>query len=162
MQIAKTLYLIRHSKADFMTNGISDLERSLTAEGISDSHLVANKLLQLDVKWDLLISSIAFRAINTAIIFSEKLGHTGEKILLTEKLYETKLEDYIDVVGSIKKEYNNVALFGHNQTISELSFYLSEKIIDFNTTTVVELLIAGGWDSITANCAEVKNVINVR
>lgn len=162
MQLTKTLYLIRHSKADFLTNGISDLERSLTAEGIRDSHLVANKLMERDVKWDLLISSNAFRAINTAIIFSEKLGHTGEKILLTEKLYETKLKDYIDVVSSIKKEYNTVALFGHNQTISEFSFYLSEKVIDFNTTTVVELLIPHGWDSITADCAEVKNIISVK
>lgn len=74
MPKTKTLYLIRHSKADFPSDGITDFERPLTNHCVSDSHRVASKLGAKKVEWDLVISSPAFRAINTAIIFSNELN----------------------------------------------------------------------------------------
>ena len=65
-QKTKTLYLIRHLKANFSFEGSKDFERELNPQGVNDSLLVAKKQQDEKVVWDLIIYSHAFRSINTA------------------------------------------------------------------------------------------------
>jgi phosphohistidine phosphatase len=149
MTLTKTLYLIRHSKADFPTDGITDFERPLTQQGVSDSHRVALKLFSKKVEWDVVVSSPAFRAISTAIIFAKELAFPVSEIVLNENLYECGIRDYLQVVNSIDNEVQTAAIFGHNETISEFATYLTEKITDFPTSGVVIITFSGSWEEVS-------------
>ena len=141
MSSIKTLYLIRHSKADFPSDGITDFERPLTLQGVSDSHRVALKLSTANVEWDLVISSPAFRAVNTAIIFSKELGFPASQILLDENVYESGVRDYLQVANSISDEVKSAAIFGHNETIIEFAHYLPGTIAGSPTAVGVIIWI---------------------
>ena len=154
MPATKTLYLIRHSKADFPSEGMSDLERSLTPQGIGDSHKVAIKLLAAGVKPDIIISSHAFRAVNTAILFATELGFPVTGILLNKKLYESTISDYLDVVNLIGDGIRIAVIFGHNETISEFAAYITGKVSDFPTTGVSEIRIHGEWSEVSRGNAD--------
>ena len=154
MSSIKTLYLIRHSKADFPSDGITDFERPLTQQGVSDSHCIALKLSAAKVEWDLVISSPAFRAVNTAIIFSKELGFPASQILLNENLYESGVRDYLQVANTIGDEVKSAAIFGHNETISEFVTYLTGKIADFPTSGVAIISISTSWSEITGGAAD--------
>lgn len=154
MPKTKTLYLIRHSKADFPSDGITDFERPLTNQGVSDSHRVASKLGAKKVEWDLVISSPAFRAINTAIIFSNELNFPFSEITINENLYESDIMDYLKVVNSIEDSAKTVAVFGHNETISEFATYLTGKIAEFRTTGIVIISISGSWAEVSGGLAK--------
>ena len=161
MTTTKTLYLIRHSKADFPSHGVNDLERPLTPQGVIDSHRNASKLTRANVAWDLVISSHAFRAVNTAIIFAGEMSFPLSKILLNEKLYETTVPDYLNVVNSIGDEVKNAAIFGHNDTISAFANYLCDEIVVFENTTVLEIQINADWLFVGRGCALIKKVYHL-
>lgn len=149
MPPTKSLYLIRHSKADFPSDGITDFERPLTQQGVGDSHRVALKLFSKKVEWDVVISSPAFRAINTAIIFSKEVGFPVSEIKLNENLYESGIRDYLETVNAIDDQVESAAIFGHNETISEFATYLTGKIADFPTSGVVIITFSGSWAEVS-------------
>jgi len=159
MPLTKTLYLIRHSKADFPSDGITDFERPLTQKGVSDSHRVALKLFSKKVEWDVVISSPAFRAINTAIIFSKEVGFPVSEIKLNENLYESGIRDYLEVVNAIKDKAQSAAIFGHNETISEFATYLTGKIADFPTSGVVIITFSGSWAEVSGGTGSMSGQV---
>ncbi|MDF5707725.1 MAG: phosphohistidine phosphatase SixA [Nostoc sp. S4] len=83
------LYLIRHGIAEDKDLGIKDEERSLTKEGTQKTEKVAQKLVKLDLKFDLIVTSPLVRARQTAQILiaaglssqleeSSHLAHDGQ------------------------------------------------------------------------------------
>src|ERR1035437_1678008 len=109
----KTLYLIRHAKSSWDNHDISDFERDLNHRGKQDATLMAKIIRQKKIKPDLIISSPAVRAINTANIFAGILDYPVEKIEANEKLYDAGLKELTDVVRNIDDDKTNVMLFGH-------------------------------------------------
>ncbi|MGF1576524.1 MAG: phosphohistidine phosphatase SixA [Cyanophyceae cyanobacterium] len=63
-----TLDLFRHGIAAEPTDGIPDLERPLTKEGIRRTQAVAKSLKKLGIHWDMLLTSPLLRATQTAQI----------------------------------------------------------------------------------------------
>ncbi len=159
MPLTKTLYLIRHSKADFPSDGITDFERPLTQQGVSDSHRVALRLIAKKVEWDVVISSPAIRAISTAIIFSKELTFPVSEIVLNENLYECGIRDYLEVVNSIAADAQKAAIFGHNETISEFTTYLTGKVADFPTSGVVIITFSGSWTEVSGGTGSMSGQV---
>ena len=83
----KKLIFIRHGRAEDPAPEISDFERSLTLKGKSISKLMAHKLHEKENTPGVLITSPAFRALETAIIFAEEFGIKSETIILNSDLY---------------------------------------------------------------------------
>ena len=71
---ALELYWLRHGIAEDKRPGNSDAERHLTQEGIEEVRFVAKFLDQLDVDFDLILSSPLVRAMETAQATAEVLG----------------------------------------------------------------------------------------
>jgi phosphohistidine phosphatase len=74
--IAK-LYLIRHGIAADRLDGQKDEERALTEEGASKTKQVAKKLRDLDIRFDLILTSPLVRARQTAEIL-QSAGLSGK------------------------------------------------------------------------------------
>jgi len=124
----KRLVLVRHGKADQSGNIESDFERTLIKKGQKDARIIAGVLKDLDVKPDLLLTSDAYRAVETAEIFAEVMGLEADFIKREHFLYEGyttgQLVDFIVENGDDK---NTIFVFGHNPFISQTGIRLSKN-----------------------------------
>ncbi|KAB1158081.1 SixA phosphatase family protein [Flavobacterium luteum] len=130
----KNLILIRHAKSSW-DSPIKDIDRPLDIRGIKDAHLVAINCKLFLPKTYLIISSIAKRASETAIVFAQNILYPIENILFKEELYtfdETKLER---IIKSLNNSYDNVILFGHNEAITNFVNKFGDVFIENVTTS---------------------------
>ncbi len=71
----KTLYIVRHAKSSWDDPYLADFDRPLNGRGKRNVPDMGNRLAQLGIKPDLLLSSPANRAISTANGIAEALGY---------------------------------------------------------------------------------------
>lgn len=121
----KTLFLIRHAKSDWGDDDLSDIDRPLNKRGYRDAHTMSALLKEKKMIPDLIITSPAIRAVSTALIFCRNFNLSVQDIVINPNLYGSGLKHYINCIAQIDNRYNNIMLFGHNPTITELANSLS-------------------------------------
>jgi phosphohistidine phosphatase len=128
----KKLIFVRHGKAEDPSSEFSDFERSLTPKGKGISQLMAKKLAEIESNPGVLITSPAFRALETAIIFGEVLGIKPENIILDSNLYFKMSYKYLSaILSETGNNIDTIILFGHNPSFSEITNILSSEGCDF-------------------------------
>ena len=121
----KTIYLVRHGKAERKAVSIPDFQRSLIKEGKKESKKAAKRFKEQSTTLDLLISSPANRALETAHIFAKELDYPVEKIVLEEVLsQDPSQEDMLKIIKELDDACSTVMLFGHNPFFLDLASYL--------------------------------------
>lgn len=121
----KKLFLIRHAKSDWTNLELKDIERYLNERGYNNANRMSQKF---NHPIDLIITSPAIRAISTALIFARNLNYKADNICIKEKLYESSMNEYLSVIQTIDNTYNNVLLFAHNPTISNVAQHLTQAL----------------------------------
>jgi len=124
----KTLYLVRHAKASWEDN-VHDWERPLTQEGVERAEKVSRLLKSKKIKPDLIVSSYAFRALNTAVIFALQLRYTVNDIVISQHIYEKRAIDILDMLRKQDDKLKSIMIFGHDPAITELYNMLTRKIL---------------------------------
>jgi phosphohistidine phosphatase len=130
----KTLYIVRHAKSSH-ENGVKDWERPLADSGVERANKISGLLKKKKISPDKIISSHAFRALNTAIIFAMNLDYPVNKIDITDDLYETNTNS---IVGLIKKQSNEISslmIFGHNPAFTDLYNELTGENMELSTSS---------------------------
>ena len=128
----KKLIFIRHGKAEDESPEISDLERSLTLKGKAISQRMAIKLLEKEGSLGTVVTSPAFRALETALIFMGEYGINAEDLILNNSIYfSLSLKNIPSVLSCVKEDADIVTLFGHNPSFSQLADNLSKEGCDF-------------------------------
>ncbi len=70
----------------------------------------------------LIISSPAFRALETALIFAGEAGSDYDKIVLSSDLYfNTNLLKLLKTISAVSDDVKTITLFGHNPSFSDMS-----------------------------------------
>lgn len=134
----KTLYLIRHAKASWDMPGVSDADRPLIQKGVKRTHLIVEFLKNKATTIDLIISSPAVRAIETAKIIAAGLNYPVSGIKTDRKIYDGYYDRILDVVYATSNSVNSLMIFGHNPTITQLAnLFLHPGIDNMPTTGVV-------------------------
>jgi phosphohistidine phosphatase len=113
----KNLFLIRHSKSSWDVP-VQDINRSISARGVKDAHLIASKSVALVPNSYIVWCSKAKRTTETAYIFSEYLSIPIETIYFSEDLYTFDEKNLHEIIKKCKKEHDNLILFGHNEAIT--------------------------------------------
>lgn len=122
----KKLIFIRHGRAEDQAHDISDFERSLTTKGKVVANLMADNLLKKDDSKGLMISSPAFRALETALIFAQKFGVKHEGIIIDSNIYyRMNLAHLTEILKNTSDDVNKIFLFGHNPSFTEMADRLS-------------------------------------
>ena len=122
----KKLIFVRHSKAEDATFDASDFERTLTTKGKYIANAMALQLKEKEPYIGVVISSPAFRAVETALIFSGIYRKPSNSIILDDNVYyRFNLPMLQEILSVIKEEENTATFFGHNPTFTELAFILS-------------------------------------
>lgn len=111
---------------------MSDFERSLTPGGKKITEKMAEIFFNKEKSPLLFISSPAFRAVETALIFaghSEK-GYDG--VQLRSSLYfNTNLEKLTGILEDLNENVDSIILFGHNPSFSDMPDSLCSGGCDF-------------------------------
>ncbi|HKK41471.1 MAG TPA: histidine phosphatase family protein [Bacteroidales bacterium] len=117
----KRIIFVRHAKAEVQNSSISDFERSLALKGKYMASLMASMLKEKTDQEATVISSPAFRAIETAMIFCKVLGYDTGKIIMNENLYPgTGLKGLKAILQEAGDDADTIMLFGHNPAFSDL------------------------------------------
>lgn len=116
----KTLLLIRHAKSSWKQEGLPDMYRPLSGRGHMEAENLANRLVSERISPDLLLTSPSVRTYTTALYLSHRLQIPFECLLIKDCLYESTTTDYTALIKTLDSSVSCVALFGHNETISEL------------------------------------------
>ncbi len=134
----KTLYLVRHGKSSWENYSHQDYERPLIDKGIARTRKIGNFLLERKVQPELIISSHAVRAFDTAKLLAEKLKYPIERIRVDQNLYFLGQQAMEDIIHSLDNTLESVMLVGHNPDMTNfVNVFLSEKIDYLPTTGVV-------------------------
>ena len=131
----KRLFLLRHAKTELIRYDITDFDRNLKERGINDSRLISNKLLLKNLIPELIISSTANRAIQTANLFASTLQYKHEKIIQLDQLYDGfTTNDFLELLTKHGEDKDSVLIVGHNPSIEYLAFNLSEEFYEYVPT----------------------------
>ncbi|HNY14382.1 MAG TPA: hypothetical protein PKI12_02500 [Bacteroidales bacterium] len=128
----KHLIFVRHARAEEDSGSFPDFERSLTTSGKAASEKMAGKFREKEKGHLLLITSPAFRAYETALVFARILKHKPDDIILKNTLYtDPNLNALGDILSEADDSIDTVVLFGHNPSFTELADRLSKNGCDF-------------------------------
>ena len=133
----KTIYIVRHAKSSWDFIQLEDHERPLTEQGIKRTKLVGEYLAQKKVSVDLIISSHAVRAYETAKIIANALDYPEEDIVTDKQIYHADAGGFFYRFTEAPEEANSVMIVGHNPTVTELVNHFLKKPIDWLPTTGV-------------------------
>ncbi len=125
--MSRTLYLIRHAKAEDASAYQRDHDRALVPEGIMAVARIGHYLHEKGIKADQLLSSTAIRAKDTAKVVAEQLGMSPDAIVLNADLYDGGARAYLAAVNALPADYTSVMLFGHNPDISYFAEFLTHQ-----------------------------------
>ncbi len=120
----KLLTLIRHAKSDW-DNDLSDFDRPLSARGENDAPKMGEYLLKNLPKPDLIFSSPALRAAQTAEIIAEKIGYPKEKIHFIDELYMCSVSEYIEILIEQNVKIKHIFIISHNPGTTGLANLLT-------------------------------------
>jgi phosphohistidine phosphatase len=135
----KSLYLLRHAKAESATLQFSDEDRALTPKGIDDAKKLATKLVKKDIGFDLILTSPAIRAITTAQIISNRLDHKQRFLEVDKKLYQADCTTLLTIASKLHKKIKSVMLVGHNPALEDFAAYMTGESVSMQTCALIEL-----------------------
>ena len=124
--MTKILFLIRHGEASAKLLNQHDTERELTTAGRRQSLEIGSYLLAEKIQIDTIITSSATRAVQTANLAADKMLYDTHKVCVEERLYEASTRTLAEVIKEFDNNLNNVAVVGHNPTLSYLAEYFTK------------------------------------
>ncbi len=129
---------------------MQDHERPLTAEGIAAAEVMGVTLKDKTGTPDLVISSPAVRALDTAIILASALDYPRHEILIESKVYHGHTEDLHNLIAGLPNDQDMVMITGHNPTITQLANSFMPQKVDYmpNTGVVCIQFDAKIWEEI--------------
>jgi phosphohistidine phosphatase len=151
----KHLYLLRHAEAGPKESG-QDKRRELTPAGIRDALQLGTWFREQNIVFDLIISSSAMRAEQTAEIVAEGMKIENPRILAEDSLYEASVRQLLDYINNIEDNCDQVLCVGHNPSISYLAEYLTKADIgDMEAASLVIIKFElPSWKLISQNTGQ--------
>jgi len=121
------LYLMRHAKSDWYSAASSDFDRPLNQRGAKDAIRMGQYLQQQNINPDLILSSPAERAKQTALAVVDVLGMKSEQIELNKDLYLADRSSLLRILQSVPNAADSVLLVAHNPGLDNLVEWLAPE-----------------------------------
>lgn len=149
----KTLILARHGTAEERRLGENDFERTLTEAGKKESAFAGNSLRRINLIPELVISSPAPRAYETAKIISGKIKFPENKIQTEKVLYTGNVQEVLNILRQISSDKKIVMLCGHNPLLEEIFASLCEgRVKGIHKGDIVSIALeVEDWKNIKTN-----------
>lgn len=129
----KKLLLIRHAKSSWDYPGLSDHQRPLAKRGIKDAPTMGRRLVNRGVMPDLIISSDAVRALETAMVIANELSYPARQIVKSERLYHASVNSLLSVIKATSPEIRTLFIIGHNPGMNDFIAFMGCEIDNLPT-----------------------------
>lgn len=159
----KTLLMLRHGKAEDRALTGGDKMRRLKMRGERDAEEMGT-LVGRVARPDLVVSSDALRAWQTAEIASAAFGYTGE-IVKEPLIYEAEVDTLFDLVRHLPESADCVLMVGHNPGFEYVSYELSDDDtpIYLSTACVAHIEFdVEHWRDVRRNSGHLRGVYSPR
>ena len=126
----KQLLLVRHAKSSWDDFSIQDFDRPLNERGKKDAPMMAKRLVKKDITIDAFISSPAKRARKTAEAFIKEFKGNKSDVIFLDELYLASPSSFAKVIKHANDRYDTVAVFSHNEGITQFANTLTDTKAD--------------------------------
>lgn len=96
--MTRHLFIVRHGKSDWSDPELRDIDRPLKNRGVRNAYSMAEFIKGKGVKPELLISSPAARALNTASIFFRILQMNPDEMIVDDQMYHAGPNEMIEII----------------------------------------------------------------
>jgi len=154
----KTVYFIRHAKSSWSDMSLRDHDRPLNKRGKRDAPFMAEKLKELGVEPDAIITSTALRAKTTALHFASVFDLSGSRLQEEPAIYEAYSSNILKIVQNTSDDFDTILVFGHNPgfTMVANSFVGGEDIDNVPTCGIVKVVAdVSNWRDLKKSKGEV-------
>jgi len=158
--MSRELLILRHAKSDWDAGASSDFERPLAKRGKKDAPRVGEWLFREGLVPDLVISSPAERARQTAVKVCKSMDYKKKKIQWKKQLYEASLDRLLRLLAGCPPAAQTVLVVGHNPGLEDLVSYLAGDDLEepadrklLPTATLARLEMPNDWAALDAGCA---------
>ncbi|WP_319407953.1 histidine phosphatase family protein [uncultured Desulfosarcina sp.] len=136
----KILLIVRHAKSSWKDHDLADHQRPLNNRGKKAAPEMGRRLLKRGVQPDIIISSDARRAMDTAVSMAKIMGVSSKAIRQNPDLYHAAPDRILAVVHQLEDEWKQVMVVGHNPGLTEMANRFTRRpIANIPTAGVVEL-----------------------
>lgn len=134
----KTLYIVRHAKSSWDYPELPDEKRPLLEKGKKRTKRIIDDLLRRETVVDLIVSSPAVRAFETAKIIGNALRDSEDEIQTDSLLYFVDAERLFNLFFDLPSGVDNLMIVGHNPALTTFAnHFLTQKIDSISTSGVV-------------------------
>ena len=130
----KSLTLFRHAKTERDSDSGRDFDRRLVERGERDSKRMGQEIGNLGLAFDLVLSSPAARAAETAEL-------AGLSPRYDQRIYDASTGDLLTLTQQTSNEINRLAMVGHNPGFERLASKLLGGDIEMPTGSMVEIAL---------------------
>jgi len=134
----KRVLVYRHAKTEKAQGRMPDFERELTAHGTDQARSIGRALAAAALRPELVITSDAVRAVQTAELTRDEAGFNVE-IRLQEELYGADAAEYLSILREQDDTYATIMIVGHNPAIEDLLGMLTGGEVTMKTGWVAVL-----------------------
>ncbi len=134
----KKLLLMRHAKSSWGDSSIPDHDRPLKKRGQKDAEHMGKLLKSKELEPDLILSSTALRAKQTAEIMADTCKCKKEIIFL-DSLYMAEPADILHAIEKNAKDKNTVLVIGHNPGLEAFLQIANGKVETLPTASIAYL-----------------------
>jgi phosphohistidine phosphatase len=136
----KTLHLLRHAKSSWKNPDLADFDRPLNGRGREAAPLVGQLILKKKIRPDLILSSPAERARQTAALIIESAELAAE-LRFDERIYDADATRLLDVVSQIDEPFGVALLVGHNPGMEDLLETLTGEKQGMPTAALARIIL---------------------
>lgn len=130
----KKLIVIRHAKSSWDKPWQNDHDRPLAERGFRDAPKMAKRLKKRGIEPDLILSSSALRAVQTAKITAQEFSFPEEKIKVEKSLFHAAPDIILKSIHMQKDSHATIFIIGHNPGMNELINELGIEIDNLPTS----------------------------
>lgn len=105
---------MRHAKSSWKNSELPDHERPLNKKGRKDAEQMGKMLKSKDLTPDLILTSSAARASETAEIVAEASKAGKKHVVVLDALYMGEPQSILDAIREHGKDHKTVMVIGHN------------------------------------------------
>ena len=153
----KQLIIFRHGKAEQNTMAIEDDDRELTERGKRNANDMGAFILKKAGVPDLILSSSAKRAHQTAIIAAKSIGYPENEIQTDQNLYFAPERWIMNVLSKLPDNINSCIFVGHNPGLTDLINSLGVQLDNLPTaSTACFEFNVDSWREVSTDQANFK------
>ena len=134
----KTLLIMRHAKSSWKDKDTKDRKRPLSKRGKHNAPQMGKLLLEKELIPELILTSSALRARQTADLLAEAMQYQGE-IREIDDLYMAEADEILGVLKDVPNGLERIMIIGHNPGLESLLPMLTGHIEALPTAAIAYL-----------------------